>query len=118
MLYPTLNQPLVFLVILAVGLASGLLFDLANILTILSGKDKFSKGLFDFIAVIFSFGVLFYSNLAVNYGQFRVYVLLTFLFAILIERLLSKILWTKCIKKWYNNIKEKRDERRKKEKNN
>ena len=118
MLYPTLNQPVIFIVIFAVGLSSGLLFDIARILTYLSGNDKYSKGLFDFLAVIFSFGILFYSNLAVNYGQFRVYVVITFLLALFFERLLSKILWTKCIKRCYNNFKEKRDERRKKEKDN
>lgn len=118
MLYPTINQPIVFIVIFSVGLASGLLFDFAHILTYLSGNDKYSKGLFDFLAIIFSFGILFYSNLAVNYGQFRFYVLLTFLFAMFIERVISKILWTKCIKRCYNNLKEKRDARRKKEKDN
>ena len=97
MLYPTLNQPLVFFIIFLVGLASGFFFDIANILSFLS-KDKFAKIFFDFLAVIFSFFALFYSNLAVNYGQFRVYILFVFLFALILQRFLSKILWTKCIK--------------------
>ena len=118
MLYPTLNQPLIFLVIFAVGLASGLLFDIAHVLSFFSGNDKFTKGLFDFIAVTFSFGILFYSNLAVNYGQFRIYVVASFLLAIFLERILSKFLWTRCIKRCYNNFKERANERRKKKKDN
>ncbi len=115
MLYPTLNQPLVFFIIFLVGLASGFFFDIANILSFLS-KDKFAKIFFDFLAVIFSFFALFYSNLTVNYGQFRVYILFVFLFALILQRFLSKILWTKCIKRWYNKTKEKANAR-KKEKN-
>ena len=104
--------------IFAVGLASGLLFDLARILSFFSGNDKYSKGLFDFLAVVFSFGLLFYCNLAVNYGQFRLYVVVTFLFAILLERVLSKFLWTKCIKRCYNNFKEKTNAKKKKKEKN
>ena len=116
MLYPTLNQPIIFISIFAVGFVSGLLFDFAHILSFLSRNDKFSQGLFDFLAVVFSFGNLFYTNLFVNYGQFRFYIVLSFLGAMLLERFLSKILWTKWIKRCYNKIKENRDERRKKEK--
>lgn len=107
MLYPTINQPYVILIIFLVGFASGILFDIANILSKLS-NDKFAKVLFDFLAVIFSFFILFYSNLHINYGQFRFYIVAIFLLAIMIERFISKILWTKCIKKCYNKLKEKK----------
>ncbi len=76
--------------------------------------NKFTKGLFDFITVTFFLGILFYSNLVVNYGQFRIYVVASFLLAIFLKRILSKFLWTKCIKRCYNNFKERFNERRKK----
>lgn len=117
MLYPTLSQPLVFLAVFGAGLAGGLIFDIFKILTFLSGNDRYSKIFFDFLATILSFGLLFVVNLAVNYGQFRIYVLLSFLLSLLIERLLSKFLWTKCIRKCYNRFREKHAGR-KKEKNN
>ena len=114
MLYPTLSQPLVFLVIFLTGIAGGVIFDVFKTLTFLSGNDKYSKILFDFLATIFSFALLYIVNLNVNYGQFRIYVLLTFLLALYLERLLSKFLWTKCIKRCYNRIKEKKNARKKK----
>lgn len=116
MLYPTLSQPLVFLVVFASGLAGGVIFDIFRCLTFLSGNDKYSKILFDFLSVIFSFALLFIVNLRINYGQFRVYVVLSFLIALYLERLFSKFLWTKCIKRCYNRFKEKRNAKRKKEK--
>ena len=118
MLYPTLSQPIVFLVILCAGIIGGIIFDIFKILTFLSGNDKYSKIFFDFLATIFSFGILFVINLQINYGQFRIFIIITFLFALILERFLSKILWTKCIKKWYNSFKEKKNARRKKKEDN
>ena len=113
MLYPTLSQPLGFLVIALTGLMSGALFDLFGFLAFASGNDKHSKIFFDFLATIFSFVLLFLVNLQVNYGQFRLFVLLAFFLGFVLQRFLSKILWTKCVKKWYNSFKEIRLARKK-----
>lgn len=104
MLYPTLNQPLVLLIIFLVGLGCGLIFDIARILTTLSGNDRWSGYIFDFLATILSFVILFFANLYVNLGQFRLYVVAIFLVSFSIERLFSKFLWTKLLAKWYTNI--------------
>ena len=104
MLYPTLNQPLVFLIIFLVGLGCGLVFDVARILTTLSGGDNFSRHLFDFVATILSFGTLFIANLKVNLGQFRLYVIAVFLISFSLQRFVSKILWTKLLLKCYTRI--------------
>lgn len=104
MLYPTLNQPLVALAILGAGVIGGLFFDVARILTTLSGGDKWSGNIFDFIATICCFAVLFLTNLFVNFGQFRIYVLCVFLISFSLQRLFSKFLWTKLLAKWYTNI--------------
>lgn len=104
MLYPTLNQPLVLAIIFFVGLGSGLIFDVARILTTLSGNDKWSWHIFDFIATILSFAVLFLANLYCNFGQFRLYVIAVFMISFTLERLFSKFLWTKLLSKWYTSI--------------
>ena len=80
--------------------------------------NKFTKEMCNLIAVSFAFVILFYSNLVVNYGQFRIYVVASFLLAIFLERILSKFLWTRCIKRCYNNFKERANERRKEKKDN
>ena len=116
MLYPTLIQPVVLLVILACGIVAGLVFDLFRILTTLSGNDKFSKHFFDFLATILSFLLLFFVNMALNFGQFRIYVPAVFLLSFALERVLSKFLWTKLLSKWYSNIMRREKRGRKKEK--
>ena len=106
MLYPTLNQPLVFLFIFLTGLASGLLFDLANFLLVFVNKNKIMKQIFYFISTIFSFALLFITNLFCNFGQFRFFVILTFLFALIIERFTLGKFINKTINKT-TNIKRK-----------
>ena len=108
MLYPTLNQPLVLLIIFLVGLICGLIFDIAKILTTLSGGDKWSLHIFDFIATIICFLLLFFANLKFNLGQFRLYVLGVFLISFALQRYFSKFLWTKLLSKWYTSITKRR----------
>ena len=86
MLYPTLNQPYVFIIIFLTGLASGLLFDLANFLSLLFNNNKIIKQLFYFLSTISTGFLLFAVNLVTNFGQFRIFILLSFIFALTIER--------------------------------
>lgn len=111
MLYPTLNQPLVLLILFVVGFASGLIFDVAKILTTLSGGDKWSRHIFDFVATVLVFIVLYFTNLNINLGQFRLYVPIVFLLSFALERFFSKILWTKLLSKWYTNITRQKGEK-------
>ena len=107
MLYPTANQSLMIFLVFISGVISGVLFDLAKMLTFLSGKDKASKNIFEFFATILSFAILFTINLKFNYGQFRLYVIAIFLASLFVEQFLFKVLWTKVIKKCYNNFVER-----------
>ena len=104
MLYPTLNQPLMLGLMLVIGLVSGLVFDGSKVLKILTQKDKMAGHLFDFLAVLFSFAILYVTNLKYNYGQFRAYVLLVFLAGLILERGISLFLWTKVGKKCYSIV--------------
>ena len=114
MLYPTLLQPLVILMVFFTGLFSGVVFNLSKVLAFLSGSDKVSKGIFDFIATISSFAVLYFVNLKFNYGQFRLYVLVVFVLSLIFEQFLSQVLWTKAISKCYNKLVWKLKNKRKK----
>lgn len=107
MLYPTANQPLIIVVMFFTGFLSGIFFDIFRFLTYLSGGDKWSRNFFDFLSTIFSFAILFLANLWINYGQFRFYVVVIFFIGFFIERVISKILWTKLILKCYNTFKVK-----------
>lgn len=109
MLYPTLNQPLVFLIIFLVGFVGGFVFDVARILTTLSGGDNWSRHIFDFIATAVCFVGLFFANLYINLGQFRLYVLGVFLTSFTLERFFSQILWTKLLSKWYTSITKRKE---------
>ncbi len=108
MLYPTLNQPLMFILLLLAGLASGVIFDVLNLIIGLLGSDKYVRHFFNFLSVVLSFAILFIVNLKFNYGQYRSYVLIIFLISFCFERFLSRFLWTKLIKKCYSLLSKKK----------
>lgn len=86
MLYPTLNQPYVFIMMFLTGLACGLFFDASNFLAQLFNKNKIITQILYTISTFLSIFTLFFVNLDVNFGQFRIFIVLTFLFSFLIER--------------------------------
>lgn len=114
MLYETLSQPLVILCIAVVGLLAGLFVDVANILDSFCNKNKVVKHILYFLCTILSASLLFYTNLKINYGKARLYVLVIFFLAYIIERITIGKLWTKLIEKCYN-VSERRKQRRLKE---
>ena len=104
MLYPTFNQPMLILFVALSGLFAGLLFDISNFIIFPLKKKKIASQILHFVAVILGFGILFLVNLKFNYGQFRIFVLIEFLFILSIERFTLGILWTKALEKCYNNL--------------
>ena len=102
MLYPTLNQPIVFIFIFLTGLASGLLFDLSNFLVIFFNRNKIIKQIFYFLATILSTFLLFIVNLITNFGNFRIFIILSFIVALLLERFTLGKLISKTIDKLTN----------------
>lgn len=102
MLYETLSQPLVFVCIFAVGLISGFMFDLSHLFCALCNKNKILHQILYFICTILSAFCLFMVNLKVNYGRFRIFILATFFFGLLLERITIGKLWTKLVQKCYN----------------
>ncbi len=102
MLYPTQNQPLLFLVLIIVGFLCGILFDLGNLICTLAGRDKYAHHITYFLATTLTLGILFIVNLFMNYGQFRAFVIIVFVLSLILERLISKFLWTKLVQKCYS----------------
>lgn len=94
MLYQTLNQPIICIVIFLAGFMSGFIFDLFNLFKLSLNKIKGVSIFFDFLSVFLSFFVYFIVNLYINFGQFRFYVVLLFLLGLCLQRGTSTIFMT------------------------
>ena len=101
-LYETLNQPLIFLIIFCAGFVSGLVFDASKYLTFLFNNNKIFQKIFDVVAVAFCGFVFFVCLLYLNFGEFRFYILLGFVLGILIERFSLGLIVAKICAVCYN----------------
>lgn len=113
MLYPTLSQPLVFLYLFLAGLLGGAIYHIALIVAKICGNGKFLKQILLFLATIANAIMFFIVNLAINYGQFRIYAILTYICAIILEQITLGNLFAILSQKCYNII----DGRKQKKKN-
>lgn len=104
-LYETLNQPLIFLIIFCVGFVSGLIFDASKYLTFLFNKNKVFEKIFDAISVALCSAVFFACLLELNYGEFRFYILLGYVLGVLIERITLGLIVAKICSLCYNAFK-------------
>lgn len=102
MLYPTLSQPLVFLYLVLAGLVGGLVYELALIVAKICGNRTFAKQIMLFFATILCAGLFFVVNLSINYGEFRIYALLTYVFTILLEWIILGKFFAILSQKCYN----------------
>ena len=105
-LYESLNQPLNFLFIFLIGIASGLIFDASRYLTFLCNKNRVMQKIFDFVSVILCGTVFFFSCLTLNFGEFRFYLILGYVLGILLERFTFGIFIAKIASTCYNKLKE------------
>lgn len=101
-LYETLNQPLIFLIIFCAGFVSGLVFDASKYLTFLFNNNKIFQKIFDVVAVALCGFVFFVCLLYLNFGEFRFYILLGFVLGILIERFSLGLIVAKICHVCYN----------------
>ena len=97
MLYSTLNQAVVFIVLFIAGSISFLPY-----LTLKIIKNNIAKQLFYIFFIVFCFFSFEIVNLVINYGQFRLFSALSFLLGITVSNYLIRFLWTKFNKKCYN----------------
>lgn len=102
MLYPSLDQPIVFVILFCAGIIGGILCLLCQICVKKVKKYKFLCQIcyfFTILAITFIYTVF---NLIANYGQFRVYTILSFCLGMIVFNFFTKKLWTKLKNKCYN----------------
>lgn len=104
-LYETLNQPLIFLLIIVIGFFSGIIFDFSNYLTFLFNKNRIIEKFFDAIAVVLCGAVFFIALLMLNFGEFRFYILLGYVLGIFIYRVTLGLIVAKVCSFCYNKFK-------------
>ena len=125
-IFETLNEPKIFLFLIIFGFLCGFLFDICYLITFLCNENKIVTNILQFLATIICFFIVFLINLKLNYGVFRAYILISFFFAIFLERITLGKLFAKTrnwcythFKKLVNLTKEKINGKRKeKVKNN
>ena len=104
MLFETLKQSFVFLGGLYFGLIIGIVYEILNYIFKFSQK-KFFVFLKDIIfSILFTFLFIFCLQ-KVNYGEFRIFILLSYFVGFLLERLSLGYLVDFLINKLYNLLK-------------
>lgn len=114
MLYSSLTQPQIFIVMLCIGVICGLILSMSKYFGKKLGKHNIIKQINYLIYIVASFLLFIATNLLSNYGQFRFYVFFSTIIGILIEQIFFEKIWTLLYKKCYNL----RDGRKKHKKEN
>ena len=114
-LYQTLDQPKILLYLFLFGFLFGFIFDIKNILNLFLFKNNlFLLNLCDFFAIFSVFFAYFYLNLKINFGEFRLFSILTYWLSFAVQRFLSLNFLAKPCAKCYNKVKDKINGRTKK----
>lgn len=114
MLYETLSQPFILLILSAIGVFSGIIFDFKNILLYFFKKNKIIAQILLFFSILLAFFIFYFTNLRINFGEIRFFSIYIFCLAFAIERFFVNNFLANKVLKCYNNFKEKRNARRKK----
>ena len=115
MLYPSLNQPVVFCVMIAAGFFSAILLLFTECCTKKLKKHTVFSQILYFFSILICFFIFVITNLYINFGQFRLYTISTFVVSIVLFKHFFAFLWTKLRLKCYNH-KRGREAKQKKEK--
>mgnify|MGYP004733083889 CR=1 FL=1 len=104
MLYETLSQPLIVLILSAAGFASGAIFDAFAVVKFLCLNKKVISQIFDFFAMLFCSIVFYFLNLKLLFGEIRFYSLLCFFGFLILERITIGKLLEKFFTLCYNSF--------------
>lgn len=102
MLYETLNQPIICLLLILIGFLSGFVYDISNYIVFLCKNNSVVKIIFDFLATICIFSIFYVSILNLDYGRLRLYHFLIFFIFLILERISLGKLIAKLIDICYN----------------
>jgi hypothetical protein len=105
LLYETLTQPAVFFIILVIGIACGIIFDLRSYIVFLCANNKVVTIILDILSVLLSSIIFYLCVLGLNFGEFRFYIVLSFLLGILLERFTLGLFVAKISSWCYNKFK-------------
>lgn len=87
MLYETLYQGQIFLVVLYFGLLAGIVFEAKNIVENAFGKNKIICAVLDTAFMLVSSLLFIFAKNLANYGEFRIYLLIAFVLGIILEHI-------------------------------
>lgn len=102
MLFETLKQSYIFLGVVYFGILAGILKDIISFIQTLFNNKKLINFILD---LIFSIGAIFLLITClnvVNYGEFRFYLLISFIIGYVLERISIGFLVDFILKKLYN----------------
>ena len=86
MLFESLGQGWIFIIVIWIGLIAGCLDEMFNLVTLPIKNIKFIQPLVDTVRVIIICLIFFISVQLFNYGDFRLYLFLSFLIGFTIEK--------------------------------
>ena len=104
LLFETLSQPLIFVITLAIGFASGLLVDARNYIHFLCNKNKIVGLVLDIIVSFLCFFIMLICVLSFNFGQLRFYFVIAFVCGLLFERFSLGLIIAKIALWCYNQF--------------
>ena len=104
MLYETLSQPSIFLVLLLIGFVSGFIFDILRLVNYFFNQNKISEQILLFLGICALFLIFTETNLFINFGDIRFFPAFAFLVGLFLERISFGKLFAKVVHKCYNYI--------------
>jgi len=102
MLYETLSQPKIFLLLLIFGFLSAFLFDVSKLLNYFFNQNKITKQILLFISTFLCFVIFTECNLWLNFGDVRLFAFMGFFLGMILQRISVGKLLAKIMDKCYN----------------
>lgn len=102
MLYETLFQSQIFFMMLYFGMICGIIFEAKNLIRHALFDNKIISFVADFAFMCVSALIFVYSKNLLNFGEFRIYLLLAFVLGIIIEHISIGFLVEKLFYLMYN----------------
>ena len=105
LLNETLSQPFIFIVFLLLGFGCGFFCDLKNYILFICNKNNIIDKLLDFFLSILNCSIFYIALILFNYGELRIYLILTFVLGIFLQRYTLGRIIAKLFKTCYNFMK-------------
>lgn len=104
MLFETLSQPKIFAILALTGFLAGFVFDISNYIVWLCKKNKIVQIITDFLATVACCIIFFVVVLQIDYGNVRLYQIISYLTTFLTQRFTLGKLIAKFFDWCYNHF--------------